>query len=204
MSIEDNGGLRVLAINILGRFLSNRDNNIRYVGLNMLMKAIMVDAKAVQRHRATILECVKDSDASIQKRALELVYLLVNESNVKPLTKELIEYLEVSNQEFKGDITAKICSLVEKFSPAKIWYIDQMLKVLSEAGNFVKDEVWHALIIVISNASDLHGYTVRALYRVFQASTEQESLVRVAVWCVGEYGDMLVNNVGMLDIEEPI
>lgn len=29
MSVEDNGGLRVLAINILGRFLSNRDNNIR-------------------------------------------------------------------------------------------------------------------------------------------------------------------------------
>jgi hypothetical protein len=30
MSIEDHGGLRVLAINILGRFLSNRDNNIRF------------------------------------------------------------------------------------------------------------------------------------------------------------------------------
>lgn len=30
MSIEDNGGLRVLAINILGRFLSNRDNNTRF------------------------------------------------------------------------------------------------------------------------------------------------------------------------------
>ncbi|RVW47208.1 AP-1 complex subunit gamma-1 [Vitis vinifera] len=29
MSIEDTSGLRVLAINILGRFLSNRDNNIR-------------------------------------------------------------------------------------------------------------------------------------------------------------------------------
>jgi AP-1 complex subunit gamma-1 len=34
MSIEDNGGLRVLAINILGRFLSNRDNNIRYFSGN--------------------------------------------------------------------------------------------------------------------------------------------------------------------------
>ncbi|XVE85029.1 hypothetical protein DITRI_Ditri17bG0059700 [Diplodiscus trichospermus] len=204
MSIEDNGGLRVLAINILGRFLSNRDNNIRYVALNMLMKAITVDTQAVQRHRATILECVKDSDASIRKRALELIYLLVNENNVKSLTKELIEYLEVSDQEFKGDLTAKICSLVEKFSPEKIWYIDQMLKVLSEAGNFVKDEVWHALIVVISNASDLHGYTVRALYRALQTSTEQETLVRVAIWCIGEYGDMLVNNVGMLNIEDPI
>ncbi|XAR48051.1 hypothetical protein NMG60_11030752 [Bertholletia excelsa] len=204
MSIEDNSGLRVLAINILGRFLSNRDNNIRYVALNMLMKAITVDTQAVQRHRATILECVKDSDASIRKRALELVYLLVNESNVKPLTKELIEYLEVSDQEFKGDLTAKICSIVEKFSTEKIWYIDQMLKVLSEAGNFVKDEVWHALIVVISNASDLHGYTVRSLYKAVQTSGEQESLVRVAVWCIGEYGEMLVNSIGMLDKEEPI
>ncbi|XP_024987425.1 AP-1 complex subunit gamma-2-like isoform X4 [Cynara cardunculus var. scolymus] len=204
LSIEDSGGLRVLAINILGRFLSNRDNNIRYVALNMLMKAISVDGQAVQRHRATILECVKDSDASIRKRALELVYLLVNESNVKPLTKELIDYLEVSDQDFKGDLTARICSIVEKLSPDKLWYIDQMLKVLCEAGNYVKDEVWHALIVVITNASNLHGYTVRSLYRAIQTSVDQEAVVRVAVWCIGEYGDLLMNNTGMLDLEEPI
>ncbi|XP_031122511.1 AP-1 complex subunit gamma-2-like [Ipomoea triloba] len=202
MSIEDNGGLRVLAINILGRFLSNRDNNIRYVALNMLMRAITVDSQAVQRHRTTIIECVKDSDPSIRKRALELVYLLVNETNVKPLTKELIEYLEASDLEFRGDLTAKICSIVEKFYPEKIWYIDQMLKVLSEAGNYVKDEVWHALIVVITNAPNLHGYAVRSLYRVLKTAGEQEILVRVAVWCIGEYGEMLIANKGMLDIEE--
>ncbi|KAL0357951.1 UNVERIFIED_CONTAM: AP-1 complex subunit gamma-2 [Sesamum calycinum] len=204
LSIEDNGGLRVLAVNILGRFLSSRDNNIRYVALNMLMKAIALDSQAVQRHRATILECVKDPDASIRKRALELVYLLVNENNAKPLTKELVDYLEVSDPEFKGDLTAKICSIVEKFSPEKIWYIDQMVKVLSQAGNYVKDEVWHALIIVITNAPNLHGYTVRALYKAVQTAGGQETLVRVAVWCIGEYGEMLVGNSGMLDVEERI
>ncbi|KZV23411.1 hypothetical protein F511_17371 [Dorcoceras hygrometricum] len=204
MNIEDNSGLRVLAINILGRFLSSRDNNIRYVALNMLMKAISLDSQAVQRHRATILECVKDSDASIRKRALELVYLLVNESNVKSLTKDLIDYLEVSDTEFKGDLTSKICSIVEKFSPEKLWYIDQMLKVLSEAGNFVKDEVWHSLIVVITNASNLHGYSVRSLYKAVQTASEQETLIRVTVWCIGEYGEMLVNNSGVLDMEDPI
>lgn len=40
MSIEDNGGLRVLAINILGRFLSNRDNNIRFSLDNQLLYCI--------------------------------------------------------------------------------------------------------------------------------------------------------------------
>ncbi|VFQ59768.1 unnamed protein product [Cuscuta campestris] len=203
MSIEDNGGLRVLGINILGRFLSNRDNNIRYVALNMLMQAVTVDSQAVQRHRATILECVKDSDPSIRKRALDLVYLLINESNVKPLTKELIEYLEVSDPDFRGDLTTKICSIVEKFYPDKIWYIDQMLKVLSEAGSYVKDEVWHALIVLITNAPNLHGYAVRSLYGALRTAGEQESLVRVAVWCIGEYGEMLVANKGMLDIELP-
>ncbi|WVZ82355.1 hypothetical protein U9M48_029623 [Paspalum notatum var. saurae] len=204
MGIEATSGLRVLAINILGRFLSNRDNNIRYVALNMLMKAIAVDTQAVQRHRATILECVKDADVSIRKRALELVYLLVNDTNAKPLTKELVDYLEVSDQDFKEDLTAKICSIVEKFSQDKLWYLDQMFRVLSLAGNYVKDDVWHALIVLMSNASELQGYSVRSLYKTLQACGEQESLVRVAVWCIGEYGEMLVNNISMLDMEEPI
>ncbi|KAG2609667.1 hypothetical protein PVAP13_4KG063000 [Panicum virgatum] len=204
MGIEATSGLRVLAINILGRFLSNRDNNIRYVALNMLMKAIAVDTQAVQRHRATILECVKDADVSIRKRALELVYLLVNDTNVKPLTKELVDYLEVSDQDFKEDLTAKICSIVEKFSQDKLWYLDQMFRVLSLAGNYVKDDVWHALVVLMSNASELQGYSVRSLYKALLACGEQESLVRVAVWCIGEYGEMLVNNISMLDMEEPI
>ncbi|AQK80601.1 AP-1 complex subunit gamma-1 [Zea mays] len=72
------------------------------------------------------------------------------------------------------------------------------------AGNYVKDDVWHALIVLMSNASELQGYSIRSLYKALQASGEQESLVRVAIWCIGEYGEMLVNNLSMLDMEEPI
>ncbi|XP_074582389.1 AP-1 complex subunit gamma-2-like [Curcuma longa] len=204
MGIEASNGLRVLSINILGKFLSNRDNNIRYVALNMLMKAVTVDSQAVQRHRSTILECMKDSDISIRKRALELVFLLVNETNVKPLTRELIGYLEVSDQDFKGDLTAKICSIVKKFSQEKKWYIDQMFKVLCIAGNHVKDDVLHSLIITISNALDIQGYCVRSLYKALQNHPEQGSLVRVAVWCIGEYGDLLVNNIKVPEVENPM
>ena len=57
---------------------------------------------------------IQDPDASIRKRALELVSLLVNENNVKQLTKELIDYLEISDEDFKEDLSAKICSIVEK------------------------------------------------------------------------------------------
>lgn len=42
-----------------------------------------------------------------------------------------------------------------------------------QAGNYVKDDVWHALIVLMSNASELQGYSVRSLYKALQASGEQ-------------------------------
>eukprot|EP00897_Mesotaenium_endlicherianum_P007089 jgi/Mesen1/6408/ME000329S05571 len=204
MGVEAIGGLRVLAINILGRFLAHRENNVRYVALNTLVKVVAIDTQAVQRHRNTIVECVKDSDISIRRRALDLVYALVNEHNIKVLTKELLEYLKVSDFEFKPDLTAKICALVQRFSPSKLWHIDIMIRVMVEAGQYMEDEVVRYLLVLITNAPELHGYTVRAFYRHFQQWKGQESLSVVTAWCIGEYGEMLINHQGELEGEEPL
>jgi AP-1 complex subunit gamma-1 len=98
MDIQSESGLRVLAVNILGRFLLNSDKNIRYVALNTLLRTVTMDSTAVQRHRATILECLKDPDVSIKRRALELSFALVNTQNFKTMTKELITFLQVNKK----------------------------------------------------------------------------------------------------------
>lgn len=43
----------------------------------------------------------------------------------------------------------------------------------------MKDDVWHALIVAISNAPDFQGYSVRLLYSALQASLEQVSKYRI-------------------------
>ena len=97
MSIEKQSSLHVLAINILGRFLVNRDNNVRYVALNALCNAVSSNTDAIQRHRNTIVECLKDADLTIRKRALDLIYALTNKKNIKSLARDLLNFLTISN-----------------------------------------------------------------------------------------------------------
>ena len=40
------------------------------MALNTLAQVVGVDTQAVQRHRVTIVECVKDADVSIRRHAL--------------------------------------------------------------------------------------------------------------------------------------
>ena len=55
LDIEADSGLRVLGVNILGKFLSNRDNNIRYVALNTLIKVVAVAREPPRRvHRSRV------------------------------------------------------------------------------------------------------------------------------------------------------
>jgi hypothetical protein len=122
------------------------------------------------------------------------VYSLVNESNIRNLTKELLDYLVVSDAEFKPDLTAKICTLIQRFAPDKRWHIDNLIAVMSQAGPYVKEEVCRALVVLVTNAAELHAYAAR---RMFAAARERldsaaPSLLTTALWTVGEFGEMLL------------
>jgi len=164
MDIESTSGLRVLAINIMGRFLLNRDNNIRYVALKTMQKVVSIDIAAVTRHRNTILDCLRDPDISIRKKALELTYSIISSENVKSLVKEMINYLLVADAEFKESLVSKICGAVENHSPNKKWHIDTVSKVLGLGGAYVTDEVIAATAHMISGTPELQSYATGKLY----------------------------------------
>ncbi|KAI0629306.1 Adaptor protein complex AP-1 gamma subunit [Trametes polyzona] len=202
LEIEADSGLRVMAINILGKFLSNRDNNIRYVALNTLNKVVAIDTNAVQRHRNIILDCLRDGDISIRRRALELSYALINEQNVRILIRELLAFLEVADDEFKLGMTTQICLAAERFAPNKRWHIDTVLRVLRLAGNFVREEILSAFIRLVAHTPELQAYTASKLYTSLRSDISQESLTLAATWVIGEYSEILLEG-GLVDEEQP-
>ncbi|XP_026288015.1 AP-1 complex subunit gamma-1 isoform X2 [Frankliniella occidentalis] len=193
MDIKSESGLRVLAVNILGRFLLNNDKNIRYVALNTLLKTVHLDTSAVQRHRTTILECLKDPDVSIRRRALELSFALINSNNVRTMMKELLLFLERSDPEFKAQCSSSIVLAAERYAPNKRWHLDTLLRVLIAAGNYVRDDVVSCTIQLVSDSVDQQGYVSAQLWRALEQDTsDRQPLTQVATWCIGEYGDALL------------
>ncbi|XP_033929725.1 AP-1 complex subunit gamma-1-like isoform X2 [Melopsittacus undulatus] len=164
MDIKSESGLRVLAINILGRFLLNNDKNIR--------------------------------------RAMELSFALVNGNNVRGMMKELLYFLDSCEPEFKADCASGIFLASEKYAPSKRWHIDTIMRVLTMAGSYVRDDAVPSLIQLITNSVEMHTYTVQRLYKAILGDYSQQPLVQVASWCIGEYGDLLVS--GQCEEEPPI
>ncbi|KAK8058383.1 AP-1 complex subunit gamma-1 [Apiospora phragmitis] len=201
LDIDADSGLRVLGVNILGKFLSNRDNNIRYVALNTLIKVVAIEPNAVQRHRSTILDCLRDPDISIRRRALELSFTLVNESNVRILIRELLAFLEVADNEFKPTMTTQIGLAADRYAPNKRWHVDTMLRVLTLAGNFVKEPIMSSFIRLVATTPELQTYAVQKLYVNLKKDITQESLTQAGAWCIGEFGDLLLRG-GQYEEEE--
>ncbi|EDV21290.1 uncharacterized protein TRIADDRAFT_50819 [Trichoplax adhaerens] len=193
MDIKAESGLRVLAVNIMGRFLLNSDKNIRYVALKTLQKTISIDHTAVQRHRNTIIDCLKDHDISIRKRAMELSFALINESNVKTMIKELLDFLNRADSEFKPFATLRIFQAAIKYAPDKKWQLDTILQMLKAGGSYVNDEVVASSIHAVSESRDLHAYITQQLYFAMYADISKQPLAQVAIWCLGEYGDLLIS-----------
>lgn len=210
MDIKSESSLRVLAINILGRFLLNNDKNIRYVALNTLLRTVHVDTSAVQRHRTTILECLKDPDVSIRRRAMELSFALINGQNIRSMMKELLSFLERSDAEFKAHCSSAMVLAAERYAPSNKWHLDTLFRVLLKAGNYLRDDtVSSTLQIVSSAAPERQAYAAMRLWSSLERSavsgdaTEKQPLVQVAAWTIGEYGDLLVseasNAISMVD-----
>mmetsp|Transcript_23815 Transcript_23815/g.49967 ORF Transcript_23815/g.49967 Transcript_23815/m.49967 type:complete len:1007 (-) Transcript_23815:455-3475(-) len=220
MAVESDDGLRVLAVNILGRFLLNRDNNIRYVALNTLAKCIAdrqperdehderdvqhrgpdaassdnSAASALQRHRTTVVDCLKDPDISIRQRALELIYHLVNRENVETLTAELLNYLVLCPREHRADICTRVLQVVDKFSPSDLWRVDTLITLLTIAGRESAANVQSSTAVYISRSSeDLRAYSTHKLLKAIRDDDgSQRGLLNVGIWCIGEYGDLLL------------
>lgn len=196
-AIDADQSLRVLGVNLLGKFLLIKDNNTRYVALDTLLTVIAFEPLAVQRHRTTIVACLSDGDVSIRRRALELAFAILNEQNIRVLIREVLAFLEAcSDAELKPYITLQITIAAAKYAPNEKWHFDTLVRMLRVSGNYVTADIVSSILALVMRCSDaeLKRHVVSALLLACLEDPAQYGLALICVWTLGEYTDFVLNS----------
>lgn len=198
-AIDSDSSLKILGVNILSSFLTQKDNNIRYVALNTLLQVISHEPLAVQRHRAIIVGCLADPDVSIRRRALELVFAIMTQQNVKLLTKEVMVYLaRGGDEEIMDYATNQLTISMVRLSSDPTWLVTNLLALLKTSGNFINEGVLSIILatLIRSERGDLLAKEIGGLD---SALYDQYGLALVALWCLGEYSSAITDPMARVE-----
>ena len=188
-SVSEESGMRAMATNILGKFLKNRDNNVKYVALRVFQEAarkgIAKGTKDIMRHVPTIVDCLKDPDVTLRQTAADLVYRLANHGNVQTVVRELLNYLVVVEDEYRKETVSHVSNLIERYQSTPRWHVDKLIELLALAGSDVENVVAARLCALLASDAAWRRYGVHCLYASLEEDISQSGLYDVASYCVG-------------------
>lgn len=166
---------------LLARFISSKETNVRYLGLDtMAHLAGRADSlEPIKKHQKTIIMSLRDKDISVRRRALDLLYSMCDGDNSELIVDELLRYLKVADYALREEMVLKIAILTEKYASSYKWYVDTILQLISAAGDHVGDEVWYRVVQIVTNTPNLQEYAARVVFEHLKAPTAHESLVKV-------------------------
>ncbi|KAL7433150.1 hypothetical protein ACHAXM_004526 [Skeletonema potamos] len=198
--------MREGAMNILGKFISVREPNIRYLGLSTMAQLAQIDGsvEGAKKHQATVLVSLKDADISVRRRALDLLFVICDTDNAERIVDELVAHLVVADASIREEMVLKIAILAEKYATDLRWYVDTILKLISISGDYVSDPIWHRVVQIVTNhpQGDLQGYAAATLFLAVSTHRCHETTVRVAAYILGEFGFLIAERPGMSGEEQ--
>ncbi|KAF8973925.1 adaptin N terminal region-domain-containing protein [Flammula alnicola] len=202
--LDTNSPLVGTAAVLLARFISSKETNVRYLGLDTMahLAARAESLESIKKHQNTIILSLRDKDISVRRRALDLLYSMCDVDNSELIVGELLRYLRVADYALREEMVLKIAILTEKYANSYKWYVDMILQLISTAGEHVGDEVWYRVVQIVTNTEDLQEYAAKAVFEHLKAPSTHESLVKVGGYILGEYGHLIANELGYSPAEQ--
>ena len=192
-SVSKSQSIRGLSFNSIGRLLSLNDPNALYSALcafdRILARPLKgdTDLMAIQRYKAKITKCLGNEDSSIRRRALAVISALIDEKNAEVLIPEILGYVKLSDSDFRSDIVSKVYVAALKFKPNDKWFIQTVLDLLRESGEYVGSELLSSFCEFVSKTTE-RQYAVELLSNCFSNASAAQPLLQAAAFVVGDYG----------------
>ncbi|KAJ2695916.1 hypothetical protein H4218_004950 [Coemansia sp. IMI 209128] len=190
----DQGLMQECAV-LLGRFITSREINVRYLGLETMahLAAYIDSLDTIKTYQGVIIQSLRDRDVSVRRRALDLLYSMCDVGSAKTIVSELLRHMVVADFTLREEMALKVAILTEKYATEYSWYVDVMMRLVSLAGDHMGDEVWHRIVQVILGNEELQLYACKIALQTLKAPVCHESALKVSAYVLGEFGHLIAN-----------
>ena len=201
-------------IQLLAKYVGLKENNIRFIALEMLTKAMPVQLQSVpnllKENFQSFLTCLKEQDISVRKAALDNLFQLANEESSSEIINELLDHLqEKEDYPLMEEIVLKVAVLAERFAINLSWYIDVIIKLIEYAGDYTSEDLWFRVAQMVTGFSkpeqnsaetdeddNLKKYAALRIIDVMKKPNLHETLVRIGAYVLSEFGNLIANEPG--------
>eukprot|EP00917_Polyrhabdina_sp_WS-2016_P004598 GHVP01010535.1.p1 GENE.GHVP01010535.1~~GHVP01010535.1.p1 ORF type:complete len:585 (+),score=92.10 GHVP01010535.1:879-2633(+) len=195
MKIEPNYSLITLAMNILGRLLQSHDGMTRYVSLNMFEKTITKtknrQISSIQRHRETIIKCLKDKDPIIRRKAISIIITLVDKDNLSKVSDSIFGFFKEEKDKFiLSEYANQFFVAIDQNSPNDGWFIDSVMRLIILSGEYLKDNVLSRFISIAVKKESLIKTVIYQIFKTFTGD-ENDFFVFMSFWFIGMFPIMM-------------
>jgi hypothetical protein len=142
---------------------------------------------ALQRYKSQIVRCLGHQDPSIRRRALDVISALIDETNAESLIPEIIVYLKLADSDFRAELVAKIYAAIQKFGRNCQWNFDVVHQMLVDSGNYASMEIVSSFCELIATSPSIHQHAVEKLKESMVNFSENQTLMQVASFVIGEF-----------------
>lgn len=192
---KKNQSLFIKSAHFLANLLKYREANYRYLALESLsLLASSINTHAcVTTHQHMVLSSLKtEKDTSIKQKSIELLYCMADSLNAATILSHLFFFLPSIDYSLREELAIKIAILSEKFTAED--YVDNILRLISIAGDYVSEEVWFRVIQVVTNRPEVQGYAAKTVFEALQEKACHENMVRVGAYFLGEFGNLIAGD----------
>eukprot|EP01083_Nonionella_stella_P235797 828781_1 len=196
-AIYPNNTLLEEAAKCTSRFITSENHNLKYLGITVLANIVQVDPRYAAEHQAVVIDCLEDSDETLRRQTLDLLFRMTNPANVTVVAEKLLESLKATVDVYlRTELVSKITQLAERYAPDNSWYIQTMNMVFEAGGDLVQPEVAHNVIRMITEGAaedeedDIAQCAVHSYLDLIDKPMLSDVLLMVISCILGEFGHM--------------
>jgi len=197
--IYPNTRLLDAAAGAISRFIDSRSHNLKYLGVTGLAMIVESHPQYAAQHQMSVMDCLEDSDETLQRKTLDLLYRMTNPVNVEFITDKLLDFLGGTTDLFlKQQLTTRVCSVAERYAPNNAWYIQTITNLFQVSGDMVELQVAQNLMTLIAEGTGeseeqdifLRQTAIELYIEILQNKPPAQIpkiLLETMAWCLGEY-----------------